>query len=1102
MKKIICFVLVCFICFPSAIYVCAQETTDNTGKEINLNNIDQEKIDNCINDILKASNVPGASIVIVNGKQTKYLSYGFSNKEQEINATRDTLYELGSMSKAFTALGILLLEQRDQLSLEDPVSKYIPWLRLRFKGLHQEVKINNVVDLKISDLLYHTSGIPFDTIGYIPVGDTDDMLEKTIQTLQDVELDFYPGSRHQYATINYDILALIIQNITGQLYEDFMTQHILKPLGLYNTYMYRNQSEVLQQIAQGYKQGFFRAVPYDAPVYRGNTAAGYVISSASDMRRWMRIQMGLIELSLEFEGIIKKSHTNSIVDKSQYYFYAGGWSVNTVTGEIGHGGSNPTFSSMLSINLNNNLGVCVLTNMNSDAAGTIVYNVLNIITGKDTVPYNNDLYKNTDTLFSCVIIISAVLGLLFSILLIIAIKKLIRKKRAYKKPEWKKGIIAVLVAILAILCLLCYNYPQIAFGLPWVAVGVWGPFTILTGCLIGLTAYFVFFLYSTFVIIFPKKEVNKKSFAGSLENNTYMLKLVFKASPFRVVSEFIVKIMNYFRNIFFSIFVMKYLFNAFEKHISFNEIVNFIIITIAVMTVTFIIAELYSTIYRPVSNQKISRHINMILFEKASQVELACFENTEFFNKYTKAANETNNRAMSILDNITNFTAAIISCIVVMVTLLTIDGIAILWGLLPFVLYYIINKTSAKRRYALYEANIMPNRRMSYASRAAYLKDFSKELRLFDIKKVLLKRYGEAAAKACENYDSHGHKIANIKMLSDLTGTFFTVGALIFASARVLIFRVVSIGNFIVLVNALREFSGLFGGFSGQLTAVIEHSMYSENLIEFLNYKPEIDETQKGKIPDFENACISLKNVSFKYPNHENYVIHDLTIDINPNEKVAFVGHNGVGKTTIIKLLLRLYDPTEGEILLNGINIKEYNLKEYRKLFATVFQDYKVFSVSVYDNVAMCNGDISREEVVDALKRSGIYDKIRELTNGMDTILTREFDDEGAILSGGEIQKIAIARMLVRKNPFAILDEPTSALDPIAEYQMYENMVEAAENKTVIFISHRLSSAVLADKVYMLEHGIICESGTHDELMKKNGKYAEMFKMQAEKYND
>ena len=531
-------------------------------------------------------------------------------------------------------------------------------------------------------------------------------------------------------------------------------------------------------------------------------------------------------------------------------------------------------------------------------------------------------------------------------------------------------------------------------------------------------------------------------------------------------------------------------------------IINFILIAIAVMTGSFIITEIYYTLYRPVSNQKISKNINMILFEKVNKVELACYENTEFFNKYTKAAHETNSRAISILDNITNLTAAIISCIVVMITLITIDGIAIIWGLLPFGAYYMINKISAKRRYDLYEANIMPNRSMDYASRAVYLKDFSKELRLFDIKKVLLKRYDESAVKVCENIENHGYKIANIRLISDLTGTFFLIGSLVYASARVLVFRAVSIGNFIVLFNALREFSGLFGGLSGQITAVIEHSMYSENLIEFLNYKPEIDENLNGTTPTSENYFISFKNVSFKYPNQDNYVLKNLSIDINPKERVALVGHNGAGKTTIIKLLLRLYDPTEGEILLNGVNIKEYNLNEYRNLFGTVFQDYRIFSVSVYDNVAMCNNEINREEVIEALQKSGIYDKIKEFPKGIDTILTREFDDEGAILSGGEIQKIAIARMFARKNSFAILDEPTSALDPIAEYQMYENMMEATKNKTVIFISHRLSSAVLADKIYMFENGELCESGTHHELMIKKGKYAQMFKLQSEKYND
>ena len=198
---------------------------------------------------------------------------------------------------------------------------------------------------------------------------------------------------------------------------------------------------------------------------------------------------------------------------------------------------------------------------------------------------------------------------------------------------------------------------------------------------------------------------------------------------------------------------------------------------------------------------------------------------------------------------------------------------------------------------------------------------------------------------------------------------------------------------------------------------------------------------------------------------------------------------------------MRLYDVSEGEVLLNNHNIKEYCVREYRELFATIFQDFKLISATVAENVMMeeVSGE-DRETVINALKNSGVYERIMQLKSGIDTTIGREFDGEGAVLSGGESQKVAIARVFAKDSRIAILDEPSSALDPIAEYQMYDTMLKACKDKAVIFISHRLSSAVLADRIYMMENGCIVEEGSHEELMSKNGKYAEMFSMQAENY--
>lgn len=213
------------------------------------------------------------------------------------------------------------------------------------------------------------------------------------------------------------------------------------------------------------------------------------------------------------------------------------------------------------------------------------------------------------------------------------------------------------------------------------------------------------------------------------------------------------------------------------------------------------------------------------------------------------------------------------------------------------------------------------------------------------------------------------------------------------------------------------------------------------------------------------------------------------------------MGSNGSGKTTLVKLLLRLYDPSEGEILLDGTPIKEYSLTSYRESFSTVFQDFKMFSMSVRDNVLLRPGREGDDALVEAaLRESGAADRIDRMPNGVHTILTREFDDKGENLSVGEQQKLSLARVFADRTPFVLLDEPSSALDPIAEYNMFENMMRATEGRGVIFISHRLSSAVLADRVLLMADGRIAESGTHEELLRRGGLYAEMFHRQAENY--
>ena len=308
-----------------------------------------------------------------------------------------------------------------------------------------------------------------------------------------------------------------------------------------------------------------------------------------------------------------------------------------------------------------------------------------------------------------------------------------------------------------------------------------------------------------------------------------------------------------------------------------------------------------------------------------------------------------------------------------------------------------------------------------------------------------------------------------------------------------------SVGDCIVVIGSIGTISYCLNNLVQNLAEFGEHALFLSDVRYFLDYSPKIVGGTET-VPRC-GGRIEVKNLFFRYEGSDKDTLSDISFTLEKGERIALVGSNGSGKTTLVKLLLRLYDAKSGEILLDGKSIKEYSLDSYRCSFGTVFQDFKMFSMSVMDNVLLRPSvSAEREMVENALRESGAYEKISRFEQGIDTMLTREFDDKGENLSIGEQQKLSLARVFAERTPFVLLDEPSSALDPIAEYKMFENMMRATEGRSVMFISHRLSSATLADKVILMKDGKIAEKGTHSSLMEKGGEYAAMFKRQAENY--
>lgn len=583
-----------------------------------------------------------------------------------------------------------------------------------------------------------------------------------------------------------------------------------------------------------------------------------------------------------------------------------------------------------------------------------------------------------------------------------------------------------------------------------------------------------------------------------LSNVFYFICLMFKHSPGLVIGEMLWGLFLTLPTRLVTVLGVKYIIDVISTENPEKKIFRAVVIIALVLVLSKTAAWIFREFYWNSEKERAYKGLNKTLFEKAKALDLSSYDDPHFYNNFILTIESSSDNIQNVLGLVRNYVSELISLFTIGTILLTIDPICLLIILVIIAVFTPISKKIGTLQMQRRIDNNRLHRRADYFARVFYLQDYAKEVRMNDVKPLLISRYNDAAQAVCDNQKKYVRKIDIAYFIQEsgvqIIGFMFILP--LYLGYCVLKTKTLSAGDFVATFNGAFSIASSFSFLT--VTAVrnfSERAKMIEKYREFLKVENKILDGS-GQADISEPKTIEIKNLSFTYPGNEEPTLNNINLTIKPYEKIALVGYNGAGKTTLTNLLLRLYDASQGEIDIDGTNIKDVTIQSHRDRFAGVFQDFQMFACTVGENVAL-DREVDADRVMTSLKHSG-FDK--PLKNGVDTELLREFDDEGIMTSGGEAQKIAIARAFYKKCPYVILDEPSANLDPVAEYNLNQAMLEAAQDKTVIFISHRLSTTINADKIYVMENGRIIESGSHSELMKQNGTYAYMFNLQAEKY--